>query len=133
MAPNSTTSTRLASGRFQSSTCSTTPSPMPAASAVGRLSILAITATARARSSMLGPNVSPLLNPRVGCVRIAVIADNPPESAHARADIRAAGMAAMRAASGLAAEERIARPYLLYLRNAASPSTARGANTIMPV
>ena len=68
----------------------------------------------------------------MGAVRMAVKADSPPASAQLSADIRAAGMAAILAASGFAAAQRIARPKRLYLRKAASSTTAIGPKISMP-
>ena len=108
------------------------PRPMPAPSAIGRLCIRAMTAPVIARSSNAGPNVSALVKPCVGCVRIAVNADNAPAIAHASDDIRPAKMPAIRAASGFAAAARIASPNRLRLRNNAIASTARGERKSMP-
>src|SRR5204862_7333057 len=69
----------------------------------------------------------------VGCVTIAVNADSAPAIAHDSDDIRPAKMPAIRAASGLAAAARIARPKRLRLRNNAIANTMMGESSSIPV
>src|SRR4051812_23141893 len=90
------------------------------------LFIRASTAAVRARMSRAGPNESPVTNPWVGKVRIAVNADSAPAMAHASIDIRLAKMPDIRAASGLAAAARIPSPARLRLRKTAMASTTIG-------
>ncbi|CAB4721563.1 unannotated protein [freshwater metagenome] len=90
-----------------------TPRLIPATSATGMLTIRAITAPAMARSRRLGPKESAEVKPCVGWVRIAENAESAPAIAHASPDIRPEKMPAIRAASGFAAEARMARPCLL--------------------
>src|SRR5947207_13530478 len=103
-----------------------TPRPAPAANAAGRLDMRATTAQVKARSSSDGPNEAPVVKPCVGWVRIAVRPARAPAMAHANELIRLAKMPAIRAASGLAAEVRKARPHRLNLRNSASATTTIG-------
>src|SRR5437764_9426984 len=108
------------------------PSPTPPTRASGRLCIRAITAAVIARRISSGPKLSPLMKPCVGAVRMAVNADSAPAIPHASDDIRLAKMPDMRAASGLAAAARIARPYRDLMRKRASASTNTGDRNNMP-
>ena len=54
------------------------PRPMPPTKAIGMLDIRPMTAAVIARSNSSGPKLSPLVNPCVGAVRIAVNADSAP-------------------------------------------------------
>src|SRR5689334_7010396 len=92
----------------------------------------AITATARARNNKLGPNESPEVTPWDGNTRIAVNVDSAPARAHASDDIRAAKMPAIRAASGLAAAERMATPYFVHRKKPTTAPTTTGAKNNMP-
>src|SRR3954452_3664380 len=99
---------------------------MPAAKATGRLTMRAMTAAAKARSNKPGPRNWALAKPRVGRTRIAVKAETLPAMAQASVDIRPANTPAMRAASGLAADARMARPARLLRRNHTRAATTIG-------
>ncbi len=109
-----------------------TPTAMPAPSAIGRLTIRAMTAAARARNSRFGPSDCVVTKPRVGLSRTTVRHASAPLSDHASVDIRPANTPAIRAASGLAAAARIDSPYLLYLRKSTRARTTTGLTSSMP-
>ncbi len=72
--------------------------------------IRASTAPVSAISRRDGPKLSPPVKPCVGWVRIAANAASTAAMPHASELVREAKMPAIRAASGLAAEARIAMP-----------------------
>ncbi len=105
---------------------------MPATSAAGSDCIRASTAAVSAISSRCGPKLSPELKPRVGWVRMAVNAATAPASPQANELMRDENTPAIRAASGLAADPRIARPKRENFRKAPMARTTNGDRKSIP-
>jgi hypothetical protein len=99
---------------------------------VGKLDIRPTAAAANARSKRLAPNVPTELNPRVGCVSIAVKQESAPAIVHAIDDDRPAKTPDSRAASLLADDARSANPKRLRFRNTTSAQTITGDRKSMP-
>ena len=122
-----TTLTRPRVSGLDSSTCSRTPIPIEAATAIGMDDIRAITAPASPLSSRSGPRVSMDCPAVVGVTRIAENAAMAPAIAQASVVIRLAGMPSSSAVSVSSEAARIAMPTRWLLRNRDSPTSRIGA------
>ena len=113
------------------STDSVNPIATPAPSATGSDDMRATSAAVSARSRNAGPMVksSPADVVVSGAEMMAASVASAPASTHTSVDIRLMLMEARRAASGLAAEARMASPYRVRVRNSPRASVARGITT----
>ncbi len=101
-----------------------TPIPIPAKSAVGMLSIRAMTAAVSAKRSTFGPRDPSLGTPTRAVRRKMVSPASPPAITQATVCTRFTGMPSSDARSAFSADARSAIPIRVYRRKAARASTA---------
>ncbi len=107
----------------------TTPRPIPAAKATGRLTMPPSSAASRARSKRPGERTWVKVLVWLGEARMAVKAERAPARVQATVEVRRTQTPDSRADSVFSAEARMARPQWENRMNAARPRATTGATT----